>query len=239
MLINVFSLHRTGSTWWAHYIKNQYENGVLYNEIFNQLKYYRRNPDTTHTPFEEYEDGLAWRCPDDSYTSIVHNYRELTPADDNRFDKWLKFFELSKDVAVVHTHLTPLQDQKYLTELSKLGDKNYYVYRENVLEQMASYQILRYNSEFGVFTKDKALSRQPIPCTIVEIDVMEWFCRDIMNADKLVEEKLVNYERIKYESMPFNKTVEGMPLKQSISAFNRLTIMDQVLIRQIYEGMKR
>lgn len=34
--------------------------------------------------------------------------------------------------------------------------------------------------------------------------------------------------------MPFHETVEGMPLKQNVSAFNRLCMIDQVLIKQIY-----
>jgi hypothetical protein len=238
MLINVFSLHRTGSTWWAHYIKNQYENGILYNEIFNQLKYYKRDEDLKHTPYEEYEEGLCWRCPNDSYTEIVHNYRELTSADDDRFDRWLKFFELSKNTAVVHTHLSPLQDLSYLTKLSEIGDKNYYVYRENVLEQMASYQIMKHNGIYGVFTKDEAYNSEKFGYPIIDIEMMEWFCGDIMNADKLAKERIVNFERIRYESMPFNKTVDGMPLKQSRSAFNRLCLIDQTLIKQIYARAK-
>lgn len=34
--------------------------------------------------------------------------------------------------------------------------------------------------------------------------------------------------------MPFHETIDGMPLKQNVSAFNRLCLIDQELIKQIY-----
>ena len=142
MLINVFSLHRTGSTWWAHYIKQKNSGSVFYNERFNQLYYFKLKPDGTVTaPFHEYEDGCFWESPNEDYTDIIKIHRKLTPEDDNRFDRLLEFMkcEAKTKTIVIHTHLTPIQDEKYLTELSIAGDKNYYVFRENVIEQLSSY----------------------------------------------------------------------------------------------------
>ena len=236
MLINVFSSHRTGSTWWAHYIKNQYSNGKLYNEIFNQVRYLR-DAEVGSGKFvqeEDYTDSCFWRAPDDSCTEIVNNYRELVAKDSSRFNKWLQFFKQSTDTVVCHTHLSPLQDNKYLTELSKIGDKNYYVYRENVLEQLASFVILEHTGEFGVTTKDKANISTKFTYPIIDIKSIEWKSWEIIHSEEIVNKLIVNFEKIKYESMPFNETIDGMPLKQNVSAFNRLCLIDQELIKQIY-----
>ena len=239
MLINVFSLHRTGSTWWAHYMKNQHRGGVLYNEIFNQLHYFRRNEDRTHTHFKEYANGLCWRAPDESCTEIVFNYRELTDKDnDTRFYRWISYFRQLKHPVIIHTHLTPLQDEKYLTELSKIGDKNYYVYRENSIEQISSFSIMNHTGEYGIFAEDKSKESSKFEYTIVDENFTRWMCKEILRADKLVDDKIINSERISYESMPFYKTVEGMPLKQNVSAFSRLCSEDQELIKRIYTEEK-
>jgi hypothetical protein len=238
MLINVFSLHRTGSTWWAHYIKNQYPGSKIYNEIFNQLWYFTINENGSFTWHNEYSDGCFWRAPNASCTEIVHNYRELATKDNLRFDRWLKFLELSTDTIICHTHLSPLQDDKYLTELCKIGNKNYYVYRENILEKIASFVILEHTGEYTVFTKDRANINVKFTYPIINMKSTEWKIYEILHANEFIENKLFNYERIKYEFMPFNETIEGMPLKQNVSAFDRLCIIDQELIKQIYTRTK-
>lgn len=190
MLINVFSLHRTGSTWWAHYIKNQYPDSKLYNEeILNKVVYFRREADKTLTTFSEYEEGLTWRCPNDNCTEVIHHSRKLTPEDNNRFDKWMKYFEVTNKIIICHTHLTPTPDEKYLTRLSEIGTKNYYVYRENVLEQIASFVISEYTGEYGAFTKDKSNISEKFTYPIISMESIEWMCYEIARADKLVNEK--------------------------------------------------
>jgi hypothetical protein len=240
MLINVFSLHRTGSTWYSHYLKNKYPNGELYNEWFNQLQYFKLNPDNSFTPQSEYSEGCFFRAPNEAGTELVHVFRELTPEDDVRFDKLLTYLkrESQTKTIVIHTHLTPLRDEDILLELSKAGDKNYYVYRENTIEQLASYTLLLHTGEYGAWTKDRAHLTERYEHPIVDVGAIEWLCNDIMRAEALIERKIVNFERIKYESMPFEHTIDGMPLKQNVSAFNRLCMIDQLLINQIYERVK-
>lgn len=238
MLINVFSSHRTGSTWWAHYIKKQHPGSKIYNEIFNQLWYFTINENGSFTRHDEYSDGCFWRAPNASCTEIVHNYRELATKDNLRFDKWLKFFKLSTNINICHTHLSPLQDVAYLTKLSSIGDKNYYVYRENILEQMASFIILEHTGEFAAFTEDRSNITEKFTYPIIDTESIEGKIQEILHADEFIDNKLFNCERIKYESMPFSETIEGMPLKQNVSAFDRLCMIDQILLKQIYGRTK-
>ena len=190
MLINVFSLHRTGSTWWSHYIKNQYPGAELLNEIFNQLIYHKRDLNGAWQTAREYSEGWCWHLPNNEYTDIASYYREITPQEEaDRFDRWIEFFRLSKKSYVVHTHLTPLQDEKYLTELSEIGDNNYYVYRENKLEQIASCVLVTHTGEYSAFTKDKSNISEKFTYPIIDVKSVEWICYDIARADKLVNEK--------------------------------------------------
>ena len=207
MLINVFSSHRTGSTWWAHYLRSKNPGSTLYNETFNHLRYYAKNEDENVRQEDEFEQGYFWKAPDETCREIISNYRELTPKDSNRFNKWLKFLELSPNVNICHTHLSPLQDNKYLTELCKMGDKNYYVYRENLLEQLASFMILEHTNEYTAFTKDRSNITEKFTYPIIDMKSVEWKIQEILHADEFIENKLFNYERIKYESMPFNETI--------------------------------
>lgn len=89
----------------------------------------------------------------------------------------------------MHTHLTPLQDEKYLTELSEIGDNNYYVYRENKLEQIASCALVTHTGEYSAFTKDKSNISEKFTYPIIDVKSVEWICYDIARADKLVNEK--------------------------------------------------
>ena len=238
MLINVFSSHRTGSTWWCHYLKSKYPGSILYNESFNHLRYYSKDVDGNVKQEDEFLEGYFWKAPNESCTEIVCNYRELVPKDSSRFNKWLRFLESSPDINICHTHLSPLQDNRYLTELCKIGDKNYYVYRENLLEQLASFMILQHTNEYTAFTKDRSNISEKFTYPIIDMKTIEWKIQEILESDKFIDGKLFNYERIKYESMPFHETVKGMPLKQNVSAFDRLCIIDQVLLKQIYGRTK-
>jgi hypothetical protein len=239
MLLNVFSLHRTGSTWWAQYLQSQHPNSKIYNETFNECAYFTVDKNKVWTSYSEYADGRFYRIPNKKGTKLLDVFAKSTIEQEaERLDRWLNFFKLSKHTIVCHTHITPIQDEKYLTELSKIGDKNYYVYRENIFEQIASFIILKHTGEYGVTTVDKSLQIEKYTYPIIDIPMIEWMCYEILRADKLVEDKLVNIQRVRYESMPFEKTLPGMPLKQNVSAFNRLCIIDQTLIKQIYNRVK-
>ena len=238
MLINVFSTHRTGSTWWCHYLINKNPGGIFYNELFNQVTYFAVGGNDKYIPFNEYKEGYYWRSPNNACKRLLHHYYKVPDEYEGRYERWIKYLEFSPEVNICHTHLWPLRDSKYLAELCKIGDKNYYVYRENILEQMASLIIMEHTGEYTVVTKEKSNISEKFTYPIIDMKTIEWKMKEILHAEEFIADKLFNYERIKYESMPFHETVEGMPLKQNVSAFDRLCIIDQVLLKQIYGRTK-
>ncbi len=234
MLINVFSLHRTGSTWFSHYIKNQYPGSLILNEIFNQLAYFTTDENDVFTPHEEYFEGCFFRAPNRECTKVERYFRKFIKEDECRFDRWIQYIKNSPLQHICHTHLSPLQDEKYLCELSLIADKNYYIYRENILEQIASKQIMDYTGEYKVTIPEKANRSDRFIESIVHPYAALHFYEQIMNADDLVDGYISsNVEKLSYESLPFEKTINGMPLKQNISAFERLCDSDQEILRNM------
>jgi hypothetical protein len=230
MLINIFSLHRSGSTWWTYYIRNQYKNSIFFNEVFNQLNYFSVNEDNTYTPQDTYFDGCFWQSPNEDLTYIVNHYRKITDSDSNRFDNWVKFIGLLQSPVICHTHFSPLQNKKYIIDLADISKKNYYVYRENIHEQLASLSIMRHTKEYMVTDADSALKSTQFEYSIVDKESIKFFINDVKQAEQFMEDNIHNVEYIKYESMPFSETLSGMPLKQNMSAFARLCSHDQSTI---------
>lgn len=242
MLINVFSTQRTGSTWWAYYqltqLRKKIPQTTLLNEVFNQLEYFTLRPNDEYVgPHSEYFFGCFWRAPNEECSKIVRNFSEMSKEENvNRFDRWIKYIRLSEYPIVCHTHLSPIVDEKYLSQLNDMGDKNYVVYRENILDQLASMAIATYTGLWKTYLPNTVGSKYDY--SIISGQVLNsvvWLHALISTAPTMISTHIKNAEVISYESMPFDQTLYGMPRKQNQSSFSRLCEQDQQIIIKIKE----
>jgi hypothetical protein len=111
--------------------------------------------------------------------------------------------------------------------LFKKADKNIFLYRENVLEQLCSYAI-------GFYTKNFHTPNN----NIFDVDVKEEVLKNL--ADRIImwhQLDKTNSEIIKYENLPFdNKNAKNLPVKQNnFNKFERLTSSTQAIIIKLNE----
>lgn len=234
MLINVFSTHRSGSTWWTKYQHFLNPGSIVLNETFNQLGYMKDEVDPIRiTHHHEYHPGCYWIAPTTDLNEIGSFYFKMDITPEERFNRWVEYIKHYNGTIICHTHTEPLVNGKYIYQLSEIADKNYFVYRDDVVNQLASFQIMQLTGEHAI-TSDKNSNRTDrLTRSIVERYQAEWHLRSIREARKIANE-IENVEFINYNNMPTHVEFEGTIYKQNASAFNRLCDIDQEILLEVY-----
>jgi len=151
MIINLWSTPRTGSNWYASYLLNENKKINPKTQIFHQyLNYFHfinySKPNHTDWVYE-YESGCTYPhyAFDHLKKSIVYTYksskRTQTPEEEENYRiKILEKHNHDKFPLVLHNHVLPMSQKSY-DYLFHKADRNVFLYRENLVDQLSSYAL--------------------------------------------------------------------------------------------------
>lgn len=235
MLITCLSMPRTGSVWWGEYQKILHSDSIILHEPFNYSFYCFSNGNRRMSILNEYKEGAFWKNPNLETGNIDDCYHERNLHHDQLCDKWEIFIKEHKNTVICRNHIIPMKN-KYLEFLSNNSSHVFYTYRENIHEQIASYAIGAHTREFVCYDPKYSNNNEIFKDSIIAgniLTIIESFSNEIKNASHIVEKYFPECEWIKYEDMPFDNSIEGLPLKQNASAFHRLSDVDKNIINEI------
>lgn len=226
MLTVIWSTPRTGSTWYSHNLYNQVkvDNPYCiflrqYLNKFNLDTYNKHGIKDFVKPFEQgcfftdyYIDNFSKKI---LFKPVSHErVRNLHEEEAYRIGL-LEKANIQKFPIIIHQHVSPMSIDAYYY-LKNKADKNIYLYRENMVDQLASYVVAVYTQKFrrDIHSKittvtDAEISKQQL----IEL------CERIKYWHKLDK---TDCEVIKFEDIPFNDA--GQLQKQhSVKPINQVS----------------
>lgn len=246
MIINLWSTPRTGSVWYSGKLlidlRKQGLDAQLLTEPFNlfHLDMYKNPmPNGTTQNIHEYQHGCYYEeylLTEDGAIDKTHIYghrvRGIAEEQAYRLDLLSKC-DSEKFPLVLHNHIMPLGDGIY-DKLYNLADRNVYIHRRNLKEQLASYAVAYHTKVFAQFKPSDLSHVQDIT---VKAHVLEFLLDRIQHWDKLDKG---NNEVIAYEDIDFMEHADRagkLPIKQNPTpAFDRLSLETQNVILSLIES---
>jgi len=156
MLTVLWSTPRSGSNWYGHYLINQLpEKNVTYlKQYFGKYHLYSYQKHYSQELFYEYEKGMFYKeyyldhFMKQIQTRIVSNKRKLNAAQEEAHRiSLLDKHNLSKYPVLISQHVKNINTDTYYY-LKNKATKNIYLYRENIVDQLASYVVAMYTNRF-------------------------------------------------------------------------------------------
>jgi hypothetical protein len=238
MIINLWSTPRTGSSWYASYLFNEHKKINHQTQIFHQyLNYFHfiNYSKPNHTDWV-YEFQIGCTYPHYQFDvlkkAINHFYksgkRTKTPDEEENYRiELLEKHDHNKFPVILHNHVMPMSKKSY-EYLYRKADKNVFLYRENLVDQLSSYAlayqttIWKPKKNLPVF-KDIKTDEQVIKNLYDRI--IYWH-----NLDK------TDCEIVKYEDINFNDHLEiKIPKQNYVKPFTQLHQDTQNYILQLNE----
>lgn len=251
MFVNIWSTPRTGSIWYACWMRDSFRRVFgsdkvdMIPEMFNPHHlgiYHKKSPEglrNSHT----WEDGFYY----DDYSieeegRIVrqrkHEQRTRSLVDEASWRLWIvqAYFDrpYSKaSVTVMHNHVTPIVSGAY-DALLKNGVRNIYIYRKDIVAQLASYAVAYSTKTFSKFLPSveyphTGLHCDPEPLQTLANRIVYWH-----KLPKSSKDEIVAYEEMKFEER------YGLPYKQNkMPAIDKLNKQTQDLILSLAASVDR
>ena len=221
MIINIWSTPRTGSTWFTlSKVKELEQNHKV--TYFTQYLNYVRLINYIHPNHKDFVYSYVPGCRyiDFQYDHLRKNIVEVIKTEKRKRshveeeDYRIALLErLDKNRCLVfHHHIQPMSEKAYNYLINK-SDTNYYIYRENFIEQLSSYALSYALQKFhGV---NNRISNN------VEVDykTLEYLTERVISWHKLDKS---NGIIIKYEDINFGSD-KSLPKKQNKNAFEQLS----------------
>jgi len=151
MIINLWSTPRTGSNWYAAYLCNEHRKVNHRTQVFHQyLNYFHfinySKPNHTDWVYE-YEKNCShpYYRFDHLKKSIAYSLRsgKRTKNPDEEENYRIEILEKhnhDKFPLILHNHILPMSEKSY-DYLYRKADKNVFLYRENLVDQLSSYAL--------------------------------------------------------------------------------------------------
>jgi len=151
MIINLWSTPRTGSNWYASYLSHQHKKvnskTILFHQYLNHFHFINYS-EPNHTDWVyEYEMGCTYphyqfdvlkQAINKSYKS---GKRTKTPEEEEIYRiELLEKHNHDKFPLILHNHVMPMSKKSY-DYLYHKADKNVFLYRENLVDQLSSYAL--------------------------------------------------------------------------------------------------
>lgn len=221
MIINIWSTPRTGSTWLASYISQQYPKSLKLRQFLNE--YYLKNYSIRNEKDWIYEYRPK-ACYKDYYIDlfskqikdrIVHSARlkDVIEEEKHRINL-INSHNSLKWPLIIHNHVLPMSEHGY-NFLKTKAERNIYLYRKNISNQLASYAL---GFATKIFTYQKNI--KPEYNIFVDKQILENLADRIIYWHKLDK---TNCEIIAYEDLNFNDSIGTLPKKQnSVAPINQL-----------------
>lgn len=239
MIINLWSTPRTGSNWYSAYLLNQYKkenkNTFVIHQYLNHFHLINYSKAGYGDWLYEYSKGLC-------YPAYVFNHlkqsieligickkRDKDECSEEEFR--IQLFERHNHVkhpVIFHNHVAPMSNKAY-DYLFKKADRNLFLYRENIKDQLSSYALAYGTAIWKPLTNYKTFSDITVEKNILENlyeRIKKWHTLDKTNC-----------EIIKYEELNFNQTEFSLPKKQNIkNAFDQLSVETQDTILHLADN---
>ncbi|MEQ1723160.1 MAG: hypothetical protein ABL930_08275 [Pseudobdellovibrio sp.] len=239
MLINIWSTPRTGSNWLSFFLKNQlssrYKNVVFLSEPFNPYHhkmYYELKLNGELVNHSSYSEGLFWldyKLDEKNNISAEKKY-EINTLDWHSMVRNRKNLILEKNdenIVVMHNHVSPLDEDIFLLLINQ-ATHNYYTYRKDKRNQLASYALAYHTKNFIKFSGD---TNEGQYSHIVKREVLEDLCLRITESEKRMQ-SVLKYLKIAYEDMSF-VDFPSAPVKQFKNSWEQLQSEDKTIIDEL------
>ena len=236
MIVNIWSTPRTGSNWYSAYLLNEYQkvnkNTFVIHQYLNH--FHLINYNGAGDWLYEYSKGLC-------YPAYIFNHLkqsiELTSIckkrerdEHSEEDYRIKLFEkhnYQKNPVILHNHVAPMSSKAYNYLFSK-ADKNVFLYRENLIDQLSSYALAFTTKIWKPSLNYTTQSNIDVDRNILENlyeRILYWHTLDKTNCDI-----------IKYEDLNFSQTEYKLPIKQNLtSSFDQLSEQTKNVILELNE----
>ena len=161
MLINLWSIPRTGSNWYARKLlrdyKKQFSDVVCISELFNQniYSYYYKNEDGRIYFLKDYGPDcyyLEYKMQD----GLIVEEKIYAPRTKTPWEEEAHRIELVRStdrysVLILSNHVSPI-DPDIFSELRSSAIRNIYLHRENIIDQIASFCVAFKTKHFISFS---------------------------------------------------------------------------------------
>jgi hypothetical protein len=205
MLTVIWSTPRTGSNWYSNYLinKTQGKNITYLRQYFGKYNLYSYQKHYSQELFYEYQRGMFYQeyyldhFVKQIKTRIVSNKRTLNAAQEEAHRiSILDKHNLEKNPVIISQHVKNIATDTYFY-LRYKATKNIYLYRENIVDQLASYVVAMHTQKFmSTYT-----SELPIKDAEIDIDKLDDLYYRITYWHMLDK---TGCEVIKYEDLDFN-----------------------------------
>lgn len=226
MLTVLWSTPRTGSTWYANYllqdIRKHYPNLSFIKQYLNKFHYSGYIKKDSNELFQEYKHGMCYvHYKSEAFTNhivtmIKNEKRTFLPEYEEAYRiGLLEKINLEKYPYFLHQHVQPMNKDTYFY-LKNKATRNIFIYRENIVNQLASYVVAMHTQ---IFHKTINQTVNPVTDASIDISILDSLYDRIIywhNLDKS------GCEIIKYEDIDFAK------YKSNLSKQHTVPTIDQV-----------
>jgi hypothetical protein len=242
MIINLWSTPRTGSNWYAEFLFTNLKKTNNKTQIFHQyLNYfhfinysksnhgdwlYEYDKNCTYPNFEydflkksiTFQHKLGKRTRDPKVEES-HRIHILDNHDQNKFP------------LILHNHVMPMSEKSY-TYLFNKANKNIFLYRENLVDQLSSYALAYSSTIWKPKSNLKVLQNVKTDKNVIKNlydRILHWHSLDKTNCD------VVKYEDIKFSDYPNIKITK----QNKVKPFDQLHIETQTYILELNDNFLR
>lgn len=241
MIINLWSTPRTGSNWYASYLCDNYKKVNPKTQIFNQYLNYYHFISYTKPNYTDWVYTYEKDCSYLNYSfdwlqksiilSVNQGKRSKTPEEEEQYRiELLEKHDHEKIPLILPNHVLPMSDRAY-SYLFKKANKNIFIYRENIKDQLSSYA-LAYTTQIWKPKRDLK--------TLENIRTDKGVIKNLY--DRIVywhNLSKINCEVIKYEDINFTDNTQIKIEKQNkTDPFIQLDSETQNYILELCEDFK-
>jgi hypothetical protein len=209
MLIVLWSTPRTGSTWYSNYLIEEYKKqNITLNflkQYFNKFQYTGYVKQGSNELFQTYSSGMSYiqyksEAFTNKITSIIKSEeRKLLPKYEEAYRiGLLEKVNLSRFPYLLHQHVQPMSKDTYFY-LKNKATKNIYLYRENIIDQLASYVVAIHTQ---IFHRTLGQTVKPVTDAYIDESMLESLYNRIIYWHDLDK---TNCDIIKYEDIDFSQ----------------------------------
>lgn len=215
MLTVLWSTPRTGSTWYSQELYKKIQNNnraaVYLRQYFSKHTldcYFLPNQDMQVSKYEPKSFYLKYQleplCKKIVETRVYERKTISAQEEEVHRIHLLETTNITKYPIVLHQHVSPISIDTY-HYLKNKANRNIYMYRENIVEQLASYVVAVYSNNFF------QTNFQHIENAEIDLDRLESLYERILIWHKLDK---TNCEIVKYEDVCDLKKNNKRPISQ-------------------------
>lgn len=235
MIINVWTSPRTGSNWFCKKLAHDFKAYSI-SEMFNLNLYSYYNTEINNSIYfmKDYQEGFYFTEYSVVNGKIIEQKIYGQRVKDNSEEELYRISLLDKitQTVILSNHASPISEAAY-RKLMQIGNKNYYLYRENLEALMESYAICYATKTFIQYGNSKDIE--------TEIDINVKVYENL--ADRIIawcNLDMTDGEIVRYEDLDFNEYIDedNMPVKQYNNKVITISESNKKIIKKLCEKIR-